>query len=484
MTGCNISGMLHYQLLLSPHQVDLFRQGFDICGGFALPAEEVSDVRDIPTLLRIGQGTLEGAPYRADEDLFLLRVPAHPLIQARLACGPVDVRAVMGGVVEVPPFTGLGKVTFKVAGHTRSCELYWMEPSRVVDGSQVIRLSTDGSEHVELTYRGIELGWEDREGSFHVSLPSQFLGSMITRPWGTLPAEVHYVGEEPHHVTMLATSNPEYEEGFIQGENGLWSKEIPYSSSLDVFQLRAMARYRNVPVAVLTAFAQPVPGQAFRKTSTDNSPEGEATEHMVALVSPLIADSLLASQLGFERFTQGMFTATIPLSELTEQSMHEARPHSWAVAGRSLLTEEVSELKDFTKPEGVINEILSLAANVAPEGWKQMRILAQVVGRTVHFAAMARTGDGEELSDPITIPLLPTAIIHLCGQLKRVLARPGEGAPFTLLIAVDENGHVNFSADSHTEPHWADEVPAEVWREELSLFPRDEVPSWLTARLG
>lgn len=477
--------MRHYQLLLSPHQVDLFRQGFDICGGFALPAEEVSEIRDIPTLLQIGQGTLEGAPYSAADDLFLLRVPAHPLIQARLACGPVDVRAVMGGVVEVPPFTGTGEVTFTVAGEARSCELYWMEPARVVDGTEVIRLGTDGLEQVELTYRGIELGWEDHtQGGFHVGLPSQFLGSMIARPWGTLPAEVHYVDDRPHHVTMLATNNPEYEEGFIQGENGLWAKELPYSSSLDLFQLRAMARYRNVPVAVLTAFAQPIPGQAFRSASAEGS--DAASEQMVALVSPLIADSLLASQLGFERFTQGMFTATIPLSELTEQSMHEARPHSWGVAGRPLLTEEVHEPKDLTKPEGIINEILTLAANVAPEGWKQMRILAQVVGRTVHFAAMARiaTGEGEALCDPITIPLLPTAIIHLCGQLKRVLATPSEGAPFTLLIAVDETGRVNFSADSHEEPHWAGEVPTEVWQEELTLYPRDEVPAWLTARLA
>lgn len=488
-----------YQLAISPGQADSYLgNGLDFFGGFAVDADEVSgvtEVADLVALLGIGG---KGSPFSADKPLDVLQVPANPFIQTRLAVGPLHEQAFMGGIVEHPPFNGSGVA--RAAGTETA--LVWVEPTRLTAGTRLWRFFP-GSAEPELrgVYHGIAWGWEIvKTGAFKACVPSIFTGPILPREWGILPVEVELDEESgtPIALTMISPGQPREEEGFEELPTGLWAKRIAHHEDLNIFEHQDVARYRNIPVRIIRAV---------------RGDDGELKAHVVSLA----LDAPLTQAAGFSRYAQATSTAIIPFDALTDRASREARPNSWDVSARPVVTLKASRPRNNSDAQALMADIFGLLTNVAPTGWSNLKLYIQLVGQMAHFAASATvpekndaeaaatgadgpdgTGDANvdgEATPPanaegiptkdVTINLLPTAILHYVGQLKKVLHREGTGAPFVLVFEFDPRGKANVTINLNEEPRWAHQVPAAVWRDDLAAFPRaaENIPQWLTAKM-
>ncbi|MFT0848782.1 hypothetical protein VR010_13665 [Actinomycetaceae bacterium L2_0104] len=463
-----------YQLAVSAGQADSYLQnGLDFFGGFAVDANEVAQVTEVGDLISLLNADMAGSPFSPDKPIDILQVPANPFIQTRLAVGPLHEQAFMGGVVEHPPFNGSG---IAQAAGVRT-QLMWVEPTRLTTGSRLWRFFP-GSEEPELrgVYHGIAWGWETvKTGNLKACIPSVFTGPILPREWGILPVEVELDEgtSKPVALTMVTPGQPRQEEGFEELPTGLWAKRIAYHEDLNIFEHQDVARYRNIPVRVIRA----VTGK-----------EGKLMAHIVSLA----VDAPLAQASGFSRYAQGTNTLITSFDDLTDRASREARPNTWDVSSRPAVTLKASRTRDNSDAKALMADIFGLLTNVAPTGWSKLRLYIQLVGQMAHFAAsVAVPNDEEEASSEeeastkdVTINLLPTAILHYVGQLKKVLYREEVGAPYVLVFEFDAQGQANVTINLNDEPRWAHQVPAQVWSADLKMFPRSQenIPQWLAGK--
>ncbi|MCF2707475.1 hypothetical protein I6E29_09410 [Arcanobacterium haemolyticum] len=502
-----------YQLIVSRSHADAFLDNaFDIFGGFAIDASAATNVTSIPDLITLGGGRVAGAPYRDDEPVYILRVPINPFIRARRAVAPLNPDAFLGGITETGSFDGTGTVS---AGGVVT-DLLWIEPTRLSIGSELWLVSPDDPEpELVAIYHGVAWGWENKAaGTFKVATPSQFVGPVVRRPWGLVPVDVETstTSDLPTAVTLVAPANPPEEEGFERLTSGMWAKRIAYHADLDLFESQVVGRYKSTPVRLLRILKGD--DEAATRLRRDDS-------ELQAHVTPLIVDTPLAESLGFERFTQGVYTGIIPLHRLSEQAVRESHPNSWNMSKKGAATVTPARRRNNSDNQGLLTDIVALLSNVAPAGWTQMTMVIQLVDRHVHYAAFAEIPDpdasrtaGSGTTPPggsasgagagsafgigkgkhaawsgavkrVGIEHIPTAVMHYADQLKSNVSRTGEGAPFSLTLEFGATGRANVTANFMNEPRWADAIPVDAWRSELEKFPRDDeyVPGWLRERL-
>ncbi len=480
-----------YQLAVSAGQADSYlKNGLDFFGGFAVEASKVSRVTEVGDFISLfGLGTT-GSPFSPDKPIDILQVPANPFIQTRLAVGPLHEQAFMGGIVEHPPFNGSGMAR----GAGIETELLWVEPTRLTTGAHLWRFFP-GSAEPELrgVYHGIAWGWETiKTGAFKACIPSVFTGPILPREWGILPVEVELDEEtsKPVALTMVTPGQPRGEEGFEELPTGLWAKRIAYHEDLNIFEHQDVARHQNIPVRIVRAVT---------------ADDGELKAHVVSLA----LDAPLTQAAGFSRYAQATSTAIVAFSALTNRASREARPNTWDVSSRPAVTLKASRARNNSDAQALMADIFALLTNIAPTGWSRLKLYIQLVGQMAHFAASATVpedkdddaaltdsssaesttstnafGTEEVATKEITVNLLPTAILHYVGQLKKVLYREEVGAPFVLVFEFDTQGKANVTVNLNDEPRWAHQVPPKVWRDDLASFPRspENIPEWLTSK--
>jgi hypothetical protein len=469
--------VIHYQLAVSPAQAKSYLEnGFDFFGGFAVNAADVVDITDVADLITLLNCDMPGSPFSPDKPIDILHVPSGPFVQARQAVGPMDPQAFLGGIIEAPPFDGSGVA--KV--NDISTPLMWVEPARLTNGTQLWRFYPGISEpELRGVYHGVAWGWETvRTGKFKACVPSQFIGPVTLRPWGLAPVDVEVDKDTGTltAVTIVAPGKPP-EEGFEPLPTGLWAKRIAYHEGLDVFEFQAQGRYHSIPVRIL-------------RQLSDSPNSIKATK---AQVCAMLLDAPAAAASGFSRYAQGIHTAIVPIDDVTERISREGRPATWDVTQRPAITIHSARIRDNTDTQSLVTDILTLLAAVAPDGWRHLRFLIQMIGDQIHFSAAATIPpandadphEGENGDHLIPLRLVPTATLHYARQIKRNLAKPNEGAPFSMLFQFTPEGTANVTLNTTDAPPWADAVTHEAWSKEITAFPRsaEHTPEWLRSFL-
>ena len=475
-----------YQLVVTPGVAESYlKNGLEFFGGFAVEASEVADVTEVGDLLALLGADGPGSPFTADQPLDILQVPPNPFIQTRLAVGPLHEQAFLGGIVEPPPFDGLGVAR----GGGVETPLMWLEPTRLTAGSRLWRFFP-GSKEPQLlgVYHGIAWGWETvKTGNFKAAVPSVYMGPVMQREWGMCPVEVE-VDEETHQpiaVTLVSPAEPRGEEGFEHLGSGMWGKRIAYHLDLNIFENQGIARFNNVPVRIV--------GMA-------QGEDGKFAAH----ITSMILDAPLTRALGFNRFSAATATALTAVDNLTGYATREGRPKSWDVSTRPAITARPVKPRKVDDPRQITADIFGMLAATAPQGWKQLNLHVQLVAQVANFAAAAMMPEDKESeegaresafgnvsteSEPaltaVTLNLLPTSILHYVAHLKKLLYKQEVGAPYVLTFNFSSDGKANLTMNTNDAPRWANEVPTEAWQADLDSFPRtdEHIPNWLKMRL-
>lgn len=436
--------------------------GQDMVGGFAIEKSQIEGVADVASFISLFHLDLPGSPFSDDRPLDILEIPANPFLQVRHAVGPLDPRAVLGGIVEFPPFTGSG--TVKAAGGVEA-DLLWMEPTRASIGTRLLRYYPGQREPKLLaTFEGLARGWRNESTGTYASMPpSNLTGPALTRPWGEVPVDIE-VDEDgmPTAVTMVANVPPEDEPGFEQAESGLFVKRLPYSEELRIHELHLIGKVNTIPVRV---------------TRTLRAEDGQILAFCIAL----ILDMPAVLSLEFQRWAQAIATITVPIEDVHAQ-MQPVEPPAWDVADAPAVNLLPPETDDTQR---IVSQALMLISAVAPMGWKKAAVLVQTIGHSsvAQGVALVPTEDGT--ASPSPLPLVPSALHAYGAWLKQQNVDAEAGAPVSVRLDFDAAANsVDIDLNYLNEPDFADEATAEDWQLELASFPRtpEKTPAWLLRR--
>ena len=435
--------------------------GQDMVGGFAIDKAQIEGVTDVAGFISLFHLDLPGSPFAPDRPLDILEIPANPFLQVRHAVGPLDPRAVLGGIVEYPPFTGSG--TVKAGGV--EADLLWMEPTRASIGTRLLRYYPGQSEpRLLATFEGLARGWRNESSGKHVSMPpSNLLGPVVTRPWGEVPVDVELgMFGTPTSVTMVANVLPEDEPGFVQAESGLYVKTLPYSDDLRIHELHMIGKVNTIPVRV---------------ARTLRAEDGQILAFCIAL----ILDMPAVMSLEFQRWAQAIATITVPIEDVHAQ-MQPVEPPSWDMSEAPAVNLLPPEADDTQR---IVSQALMLISAIAPMGWTKAAVLVQTIGHSsvAQGVAIVPTEDGT--ASPSPLPLVPSALHAYGAWLKQQNIDAEAGAPVSVRLDFDAAANsVDIDLNYLNEPDFADEATAEDWQLELASFPRtpEKTPAWLLRR--
>ncbi|MEV3922976.1 TNT domain-containing protein [Actinomadura coerulea] len=124
--------------------------------------------------------------------------------------------------------------------------------------------------------------------------------------------------------------------------------------------------------------------------------------------------------------------------------------------------------------------VVDLARRLAPPGWRRLDLhcAATVADRVVALAVL--TGDGRmDMSGDV-----PDELAGLLMDLRRVQYRPERGTWFSMVMII-EPGSVRPLYNREFDPLWDPPLPAESWRRDQIVMPRDggDMPGWLRDRM-
>ena len=76
--------------------------------------------------------------------------------------------------------------------------------------------------------------------------------------------------------------------------------------------------------------------------------------------------------------------------------------------------------------------------------------------------------------------------IPLLRQLRKLMYRPGYGTWFSMVMRLDNQGHVETQYNYDEEADWSFPLDDESYVEDQQRFPRDpeHLPAWLAPKLG
>ncbi|MDP9801072.1 hypothetical protein J2S49_001148 [Arcanobacterium wilhelmae] len=453
--------MITYLLPVSDSQADSYlNEGYELVGGYGVEASEGRKVATPAGLIDLCSLRFPGTPFADDQPIHYLEVPADPFVQTRVAAGPLTEGAFQGGVVDYAPFDGSGVA--KAEGV--ETPLLLMDPTRIPIGSKLFRLAADGERTLLGVYHGIAWGWENVEtGTFKAGVPSQFIGAVVTREWGSVPAdvEVNDAGK-PVSVTLVSPSEPEGEAGFEELESGMWAKRIAYEDDLDVHTDLIMGKLSGVPVRAIRGVITPEGGFAFQVVS-------------------LLTDAPYCEGASFQRATTGWFAAVAEIDAIENQMRQQARPDGWDMSSRPAVTVTEPNPVDLDSEETLLQSATALIVATAPPTWQEEWVRAQLVGASTIWDGMALLEDERGAR----LRVVPTAALLYMRRLKELYAKAGKAAFLQIVIQVKNDGNANLNLNATAEPEFADQVDSREWINELAAFTHgDEVLQWMLPRAG
>lgn len=438
--------------------------GQDLIGGFAIEKSQLDGVSDIATLISLFHLDIPDSPLAPDRPLDILEVPANPFMQVRHAVGPLDPRAVLGGIIEFPPFGGSGIVA---AGGVEA-ELLWIEPTRASIGTRLLRYYPGQSTPTLLaTFEGLARGWWNEEkGTLAAMPPSHLIGPTLTRHWGEVPVDIE-IGSDgvPTALTMVTSQVPEEESGFEMTEAGLFIKTIAYEPDLQIHELHLIGKVNTLPVRVVRTLR-----------------EEDGT--ILAFCMALLLDMPAAFSLGFDRWAMAMASITVPLDRVNAQ-MQPVEAPTFDMSEAPVVNLLPAETDDTQR---IVSQALMIVSAVAPSGWQKAAVLIQPIGHSsvAQGVAIVPSDEGEAAGSPVAFPLVPSALHAYGAWLKQQNVDAEAGAPLSVRLDFDagENS-VDIDLNFLNEPDFADETTVEDWRAELETFPRSEenTPAWLRTRV-
>ena len=453
-----------YALAVTARQADSYiEQGIDFFGGFAVEATVLEEVLDLSALISLFHLDLPGSPFAPDRPIDVLEVPANPFLQVRHAVSPIDKRAVLGGVVEFPPYDGTGTVR---AGEIET-DLLWIEPTRLSIGSRLLRYYPGQREpQVRGIYHGVTWGWEDCEmGHFRAFTPSHLVGSAISRIWGETPVDIETNAiDAPVAVQMVCAQLPEEESGFEHVESGFFAKRIAYHTDLNLHEPHLVGRVDSIPVRIV-------------RTMTDEN--GRALAFCVAM----ILDMPLAFSHGFERWAQGVAVRTVPLDEIENlhyQAVEVIQVNPDIIPVVTLLP------VDEEDANRILGQAFLLLSALLPQDWTKASILVQVVGEAIGLGGEVTTPDGQGGTKTEQIESIPSAFKSYGIWFKEQNVEPQAGAPLSVRFDFEAGTrNVDIELNYMNEPEGAESVPPEQWAIEVDRFPRtdEKTPEWLRQKV-
>ncbi|MFY9262726.1 MAG: hypothetical protein GX483_05535 [Actinomycetaceae bacterium] len=461
-----------YLVPISPIQAGaLLNEGHELVAGYAVDAAAAAAVTDVSDLLDLLVLRYPNSPFKDDEPLHVLHIPADPFIQARHAVGPLHPAGFRGGIVDFPPFDGTGVAR----GGGVETDLLYIEPSRITIGSRLWKF-TPGSPEPELlgVYHGIAYGWENMQtGTFAAVTPSPFVGPIIQRDWGAIPVQVEIENDAVTAITLVSPINPTDEDGFTQLESGQWAKRIAYTEDLRILTRIFIGEVSGIPVRVLRAVTGPAaPGVEV----TD--PDQQLMFHVSAVVS----DAPYCEAVHMHRWATGTYTMLVRPENLLNHRRQEAVPVSWDMSARPAITSISPQPFAVDDIDQVVQSALALLAQTSPTNWQKIVLRAQVIGTKVIYQVHALLSDDRVAR----LKIAPTALMHYLRQMKVLRIAAGEAPFFSVLMQINKDGKAAMNVNTDNPPPWADQVAPEDWQRDMELYPRpaDQVPDWLLDKLA
>lgn len=283
--------------------------GYDRVAGFVVRAADVAFATTPAALYEAHGLGFPGSPFRPDSPhVDVLRFPATAQLSFENATGGTDAetRAKTGGpFIDRPPFTGLGFVAVQGA----VVPLYWLVHSRVPAGSELVRVSADGTQQVIARFVDVGHGWQSDVVQVRPPSPivPRHVGPMAQ--WQGAYWSADLLGDD--QVVLVAPGEPAPELGFERTPAGRWRRVVPRAEVTELFELRVDARWNGLEVRVVDQFRGP-DGQDYARVSY--------TGH----------NADLAEGLRLEKIDAAVYEATVPAGSLTEVQHSQLIPRSWA----------------------------------------------------------------------------------------------------------------------------------------------------------
>ncbi|HZX08420.1 immunity protein YezG family protein [Kribbella sp.] len=121
---------------------------------------------------------------------------------------------------------------------------------------------------------------------------------------------------------------------------------------------------------------------------------------------------------------------------------------------------------------GVIDTIARALVAALPAGWREV---TAVYRATSAYAELDADVDGSQ------VEVLPEGLEDHFEELRREMYRPGKGTWLTARLTITSTGHFATDFDYNTEPAWSIPVDERIYKDDLSVFPRDaeNTPDWM-----
>lgn len=288
------------QVAVLPGRERLWTMGDDLLVGFAVKASDAAWATTPTELFGVHGLGFPGSPFSPESTAVdVLRFPVTPYARFVNATGtqaPADLPpgSPGEGFVQPAPFTGNG---FAPVPEQRFVPMWWVEPMRVPGGSELWRIHADGREELISAYPNIASGW----------LPSQPTGmapSDVFGVFGTWRGQRVMVDILPNGATVIAS--PVQVEGLHLTERGLWAASVDATEVSSIHTLRLTCTWNGLPF------------QIIRRWQTENGP--------VARLLFTGRDSRVAESAGLEKTDNGVYEASVALSELADVQGVELTP--------------------------------------------------------------------------------------------------------------------------------------------------------------
>jgi len=285
--------------------------GYDRLAGFVVRADSVEWARTPADLFEAHGLGFPGSPFAPDsEHVDVLRFHGASPLRFENATGGVDqaTRELTGGpFVDRPPFQGTGWVR---ASHP--IPLYWLVHSRIPAGSELVRISADGSSQVIARYVDVGHAWaSDVVAVTPSAIPtiSRFVGPMAK--WHETYLNADVLGDD---VVVVSEVEPPAQFGFARTTGGRWRRVVPRSEVTEMFELYVSARWNGLEMRVVDQWKEPSGESSSRVSYTGHNAD-------------------LAEGLRLQKIDAAVYEVSVPTANLVDVVTTQLIPTAWTTPG-------------------------------------------------------------------------------------------------------------------------------------------------------
>ena len=260
--------------------------GDDFLCGYVVNASDATWATTAAQLAELHGLGFPGSPYPADPDFVdVIRFPASSATPVIPALGVVG-NAVGGPFADHPPFDPRG-----FAPGEQTVPLWWLDPVRVPAGSELWRVSRDGTEELVASYPHLAAGWVT-SAEYATARAGDLLPSESFGVFGEWNGERVAADVLPNGQVVIA-SRAEI-PGMHLVERGIWATVTDADTVANLGLLRIVGNWKGIPCQVVRAL----------------------DETQVRIVA-LGRDAFAAEALGMQKTDAGVYEAMVPRSELS-----------------------------------------------------------------------------------------------------------------------------------------------------------------------